>query len=63
MKDVTKQPGSSSCVSGKVPIASDYRILPPLSDNAQFSDIAHEQNFRYSYLEEKSVQAARCPVG
>jgi hypothetical protein len=25
MKDVTKQPGSSSCVSGKVPIGVSYR--------------------------------------
>jgi hypothetical protein len=28
-----------------------------------FSDIVNEQNFRYSYLEEKTAWTARCPVG
>jgi hypothetical protein len=32
MKDVTKQPGSSSCVSRKVPIAGSYR-QETLDDN------------------------------
>jgi hypothetical protein len=32
MKDVTKQPGSSSCVSGEVPIGGSYR-QETLDDN------------------------------
>ena len=40
---------------------SVHPITPLAPDNLPFSDIAHAQNFRYSYLREKSARAARQP--
>jgi hypothetical protein len=38
---------------------SVHPITPLAPDNPPFSDIAHAQNSRYSYLQEKSTRAAR----